>query len=808
MRDDERVDWTMSDAPPAGEAPTDAPLPGLPARRPTPPRRPLSRRTWLVVGALPVLALLFTAVYARLENQRLQSAVEAVVGRQEQARLDGNWTRLRATFADAGLGWAVQRVTLLRSGTGGVPMPINLPGFWQAPLAGRVTQFKMLGATLARADVTREYEAPDGARLTLTLPQFYQFADEAWRETAPPAPSADQALALHGAYVDVDYFPADAALAASLAHDLDALLTAACADWNCPADLRVPVRFETGDTFRRDFTLPADTFLDSWALQVIAARQTGTLVREVTLPTGLEGGYGADAAAAEAVRRVAGITALLRAAQRLAPETAWQGDNAYLDGLVAREAARLGLDAPQLAQARLANPLFTPAELWRLGQDSYANASAYGQALVILNQLLAGRGLADERQLLHTLDTAGEPGAWLAGGLGLTVEQATANLVAAAAISAPMPGIQRPAFTPELALNCSSGPLLAALDGQTAPLFPAGKPDAFIRAWAPGGRRLAVSVAGRLGMVDLETSAGTWAPQPALPYAYPVRWASDTVLAYPPVTRDPTSQPVQILTTGIGLWNAGSGQYLAALDGANEYVLSPDGAWAALVGAPYFAGPTLSVVPALGGSAIFSTTLAESPAWARDSRRLVYSQHEAAGTHLVIFDQNSGLTRTVLTGRDPRLSPPPDNGATRLTAVWAPGADQLLIDYSFNPGQGGGWAGLLSSDGRDFMALPAPGPGPAPAPLGALFPAGFAADGQFLAETVVDGANVSAAIYSADGQFVRFIADARPSGWSPAGHTLALLGADGASLLRAPDDANAAPERLAPAGCSQVVWRP
>src|SRR5262249_27009410 len=158
--------------------------------------------------------------------------------------------------------------------------------------------------------------------------------------------------------------------------------------------------------------------------------------------------YAADPAAGEAVRRVAGITALLRTAQRLAPETTRHGDNAFLDALVAREAVRLGLDPPELAQARMANPLFTPAELWSLSRNDYANASAWPEALVILTQVLAGRGAADERRLLHTLDAAQEPVAWLAAGLAITAEQAEAALARAAAFDTPLPAILPPHFTP------------------------------------------------------------------------------------------------------------------------------------------------------------------------------------------------------------------------------------------------------------------------------------------------------------------------------------------------------------------------
>src|SRR5262245_63080318 len=147
MRDDPQVDWTLSEAPPAEELPSDV-APRDATRPPGPARRPLLRWPWLMLGALPVLGLLFTVVYSRLETLRIRREVEAVVARQEQARLDGDWAGLRATYGDDPSGWSEQRISRLRAGTGGVPMPIELPGFWQARQAGRVSQFQILAASL------------------------------------------------------------------------------------------------------------------------------------------------------------------------------------------------------------------------------------------------------------------------------------------------------------------------------------------------------------------------------------------------------------------------------------------------------------------------------------------------------------------------------------------------------------------------------------------------------------------------------------------------------------------------------------
>jgi hypothetical protein len=809
MGDDNLLDWTISNAPSSSDAPP-APLPpGQPSSRPSGPRRAFSRWTWVILAALPVLALLYVTNFPRLENQRIQREVEAVIAQQEQARLAGDWPRLRGTFADDNMGWPNDQITRMRNG--GFASPIQLPGLGSAHQAGRVSQFQVLGPQLVRADVVRAFELVDGTQVNLALPQFYQFAAGAWQQIAPPETPTDQALQLHGARVDVTYFPADTELAHRLLNDLDALLARACADWDCPADVRVPVRFDgTSSSLVANSSGFSLLLMDSWTFQLIYARQAATIWREVSLPTSLQGGYAADGPAAQAVLRAASIEALLIVAQRLAPETIRHGENTYLDALVTREAARLGLEQPQLAEMQMANPLYDPDGLWSLPRVYYFSDGAWPEALAILNQLLAQRAVGDERQLLHAFDSATEPRAWLAAGLGLSLEQASTQLATAAAFSAPMPPAPAPGFMPDLVLNCPTGPVLATLAGQMAPLFPQATPGSRVVAWSPDGQRLAVLVSGRLGIVDLVTGAGSWAPLPLFPYGVSPSWASAAALVYPASTLNQNNGPFQ--GNDLAVFDTRSGQYLSPTEdtysNTYSYQVSPNGVWAVMIGSLTGTDSTLAVIPALGGSTVLTVTNGFNASWAPDSQRLAYAIRDGDSFSLSVFNLSSGMTSTLLATGQPNVPAVPHGDSFSLNTAWSPAGDQLAVTgIAFGNQDTSGWAGLMAPDGNGFHILPLA------SAIATPYSASFSADGQFLAVGVASFPQIGTAIYSvSDERLLRLIPDMQSMGWSPVGHTLALSGYDGFSLLPEPGDASAKPQPFGPAGCRAIgqglLWRP
>ncbi len=805
------LDWTFGPAPAA-----DDPAPNTPPRRPARPNPAaalrLSRRTWLLLGAVTVAALAILLLLPRYELARTQQAVEQVVAAQEAARLAGDWDTLGATFAQDGAGWGAVHLQRLRNGW--LPTPIRLPGLRSDEQPGQVIDFQTLAPApsagvatpaLARVDVARGFVLADGQPATFAMPQFYRFVSGAWRQAPPPALTGDDGLHLHGQRVDLSYYGDDGNLAVLLAGDLDSLLARACADWGCPPELHVAVVFDAGDPASAASPPPYADLLGSLTLQLILDHPSAYPAYQVSLASSFAGGYPTNAAATNAVRHAAGVQALVVVAQQLAPNTLQHGENAYLDAMIAREAARLGIDAPGVLSAQLANPLYRPVDLWSVPLLHASSAPALPQALVLLNKLLAHSDLTVEQRLMHAFNTAPNAPAWLAAGLGLTPD-ATQLQLEEDGFS--FPTLLPVTFTPDFALTCPAGPYLGTLGGQATPLLDGEWPGSPVEAWSPNGRFLTLRLAGWLGTVDLVDHAGGLYQDPSFDDGTPPVWATNNLFVYPSVRPNRSSND----TTGNqGLTVVGAPGGTAFWPDDSLYVPSPNGAWAAVVGDTSGSSFALRVIPAQGGPAVYSATLGYNPAWSADSQHLVFAVRSATDATLyglAVLDLGSHYPRMALNGIDPGVPALPAGataGAISLFPAWSPAGDRLAVAALTSVGQQvAGWAGLMSLDGSALKLLPPVQPRLAP------FSLAYSADGLFLAVSFFDSRSSAhgVGIYSAAGQLLRWLPGAQAGPWSLAGHTLALINLAGVSLLPRPDVPDAKPQAIGPARCTGLVWKP
>src|SRR5206468_2021847 len=153
----------------------------------------------------------------------------------------------------------------------------------------------------------------------------------------------------------------------------------------------------------------------------------------------------------------------------------------------------------------------------------------------------------------------------------LTRPEAEAQIVQATE-SYTFPTVLRADFTPDFVLSCPTGPTLATLSGQTAPLLEGRWPDSRVLAWSPDGRRLSLRLAGRLSWIDLVLHGGAAYVPPSFDDGIAPVWVSKDLVVYPSVR--PNGTGAINGNEGLTVLNISSGQKFWPND--SLYVPSPD----------------------------------------------------------------------------------------------------------------------------------------------------------------------------------------------------------------------------------------
>ena len=391
------IDWEVTDAPTNDEehGGPQRPPPGGPPRRlpPEPPQPdsplPQRRRAWwlavpIVLGLVGLLGLNYIT---RLGWQRLSDEVIALVRYEEQLSEQGETLLVLRVQDYTNSQWLEVRSAQVAAKQ---PAPLPVPVLTPLDASVEIGPLELVATDWVRTEVSRQYETPDGQRVTFTLPQFYrrQGGDENWVRTAAPDSYWGTWHDWQSAHLFVRHSQRDQALVEKVGPQLETLLREACALWGdaCvnlpPAKLffsgyvgsldydplaNIRVRVEFGDAASGN-ALPADYFL--------------------SVPSPQMSGVPADAATEQYLTEYLAVRLIASLADQ-ATET--QND---ADWLTSQAVARLGLgdadpgfadagDSPPRGEDGIMSQLISPpAEKPRAG-----NASVRAPGATIVSQL-------------------------------------------------------------------------------------------------------------------------------------------------------------------------------------------------------------------------------------------------------------------------------------------------------------------------------------------------------------------------------------------------------------------------------------
>jgi len=620
------LDWTITTAPDPDEPP---PLP-LPEKVAAAQRRlaqtphAISRAAWLIIGGLMLASVLGLAAFAAWNTNRTNRAVRLVVHAEEQAAIGANLAQLDPLVDSSDANWISMQIRWAQNHQS-APLPLGgLRPVWEA---GQVQSVAAFTADTMQANVTHKFIAPDGTTVAFILPQFYHYTDGHWKRRPPPAAYWGQPEQLGLRYGDVGYFSTDGAfIKKDLAPYLDDVMTRACAEWDCPSGFRFSVYF-TADLPPIAYSdvaiasLPADGPL---LFNLLASSPSDWQSNSsLILPLPHLSGYPADEPSAALLKRAIALQLLAHVAVRLSNSNyAYHPDNAFLYTLVARTAARLGLEDSGLP-TRTSQPQYTADILWDLKQlpDSAITparrAAMLDSALLIVNQLLEQSSQVDlEPRLFAGMKSPHHDATeWLAEAARITANETATQLFAVSAT------LNRAIVNPadyEFALSCEHGPLLfARYQSEPMPLLASEISGVGVTSWSPDGQHLTLVIADQSAVIDFASREITLFPGSNFGY-YPALnpWLSNSVLAY-------LTQRMELRFFDLADPQRQSDSFSLIRD----YLLSPDKASAAAlkISDDPKSSMQLMVMPASGGL-LTPLDTGSAPAWSPDSRTLAYLQ--------------------------------------------------------------------------------------------------------------------------------------------------------------------------------------
>jgi hypothetical protein len=618
------LDWTMAAAPiaeEAAESPSSSPL-----AHPTTPHhtRRFSRWMWLTLGGVMVVMITGLLMFSWGNRRQVAADVRDTFLAEEAAALNGDVRTLAALTAAGYADWLAARQRLAEQGAA-APAPALL--FGPTAQAGEIISLTTFAPDIVQADIRRAFTGPEGETTQFIAAQFYQYQN-GWKRTPTPPYFSGDTYQFEGRRMSIIYFERDAGLMTELGPYLDDLVRLACAEWACADNFNLDLQFlESAPRFAPNPFRGQEPLL----FGMLAYNDTAWLdVAHLGFPAPHVFGAPADEASRESFKRVLGQQVLLYAAQRFIANADAPTRNALAYALTARLAVRLGLEPPEALNATQPAHMTDLFALWDMRAANLAGPSqqaALRNALSVLEILLEHQPLDVEQRLFQQLRVRRNPRGWLADGLGGEYAEIQALLSEAGReiLAAELPLGREPT----LALQCVSGPQLyfetnnSALPFISGPFLDAeisGWPWLFTdnHVWSPDGDYLLLNVSGQPTVLNLSARSLAWLGISGNEYALlPRGWISDTTLAYL------SQSQLRFLDV------AHPERSFAAFPNAADYVLSPDGARAAVVW-NQAEGPSnglITVMPATGGDWL-AIDAGTAPVWTAGGEALIYAHYE------------------------------------------------------------------------------------------------------------------------------------------------------------------------------------
>lgn len=664
---DEILDWTVSEAPFTEEA--EAP--------PKPihtnwhwPRWATSRRVALTTGFSAAAVLVAVWAGAAWSEYQLKQEIQVLVQSEDSDPL--------IDFFD-------------------LPLPL----LQTISASGTVENIIRVNPNLLRADVRRVFvDGLTQREMTFLQPQFYHRTQAGWERTTPPEDFWGAEVLERGPRLTFRYQQVDTEFVTALAPTLEKTLASACQIWECPP-ISFTVQWAKSEAKEQLFIASFDSFTSNmYGSRALSLSDSSLLIFagadfvHMTIPSPHVAGLPSDTTSQKLYADTLSIMLLHQLALRLSAnqDIAFDDRNPFRIALVARMAARLGLDTPRIPELLNPNPYPIDSVLWR---DNYINADELRSALVITNRLLQTQPITAEAQLLKALAHADGVLSWMVDGLNLTTKEAIE--LSRAVNYQPWP-IENLAANPgDVLLECADGIQVWRNNSSALePLLTGYFPGSSIGAFSPDGQKLIARISGQLAVIDFSTGTLIWLPNGHSAFGY--QWLDNTVLAYQ-LSGD---------AIGVRLYELYKGDVLAFDSDITSYIVSPNGQQA-IIGRYQSNGQVLSLMPARGGEET-PIGFGDSPAWSPKGEAIAFSYENGPELQIKIFILEQDEARTVLSSNSldeaySALAQANSNGWA--FAQWAPTGEWLAFYFTAPNGNFAPrlWMGLVRRDGKEMRMI-------------------------------------------------------------------------------------------------------